>query len=330
MPSPIKKVIEDKDLYEADLFSFGSIIGQITNKSTSIYVLLNRFSEDSEEYKVLMNRLKMCTKLQSFEIDKAKIGQAVKGIPKTWIRKGDDEFLNSILLDKHPYFFRYLYSSTNSKYNSFIKNFDNKTKNILGISLEELKAKELLTGKEKKMLEGYHKYVPVLEDNSVMNNLCRYIESYNFDLRNKIKNSDESKIPELLMRDKKVDEEIYKKVLNMYTFLKAAKTNEMAMNIGSPDTYRELIVNRANKFKERAYLTGYPMYKIADALIYIMYVTHPIKNKALLWEICGDIILENLLKKAKGKIKIPIQDDDGEIEYLNKRYSLDEIVIRKK
>ena len=69
MPKPEKILFTDDDLHKADLLSFGSIIGQITNKSTSIYVLLNRFEKDSEEYKVLMNRLKMCTKLQAFQID---------------------------------------------------------------------------------------------------------------------------------------------------------------------------------------------------------------------------------------------------------------------
>jgi hypothetical protein len=69
MPKPEKILFTDDDLHKADLLSFGSIIGQITNKSTSIYVLLNRFEKDSEEYKTLMNRLKMCTKLQAFQID---------------------------------------------------------------------------------------------------------------------------------------------------------------------------------------------------------------------------------------------------------------------
>ena len=75
-----------------------------------------------------MNRIKMCTKLQSAQIDKAKIGREVKGIPNIWvekqkINKDDSEevkkhkkFLNSILLDKHPYFFIYLYKETYNKY----------------------------------------------------------------------------------------------------------------------------------------------------------------------------------------------------------------------
>ena len=62
----------------------------------------------------------MCTKLQSAQIDKAKIGKEVKGIPNIWIErqkinkddndkvKKEKEFLNSILLDRHPYFFIYL------------------------------------------------------------------------------------------------------------------------------------------------------------------------------------------------------------------------------
>src|SRR5690606_21763285 len=127
-PKSTKKLVEPVDLYKADLFSFGSQIGSITNKSTSAFALLPKFKESSDEYKTLMNRLKMCTKLQSAQIDKAKIGREVKGIPKAWVEfnKIDEhdsievrkkkELLNNTLLDKHPYFFVYLYKDTKRKY----------------------------------------------------------------------------------------------------------------------------------------------------------------------------------------------------------------------
>ena len=112
-PKPEKIIIQEDDLYKADLFSFGSIIGSITNKSTSAYAILPLFKKDSKEHQVTMNRIRMCTKLQSAQIDKAKIGKDVKGIPKIWVDyekiKKDDmdevketkEFNNNLLLDKY-------------------------------------------------------------------------------------------------------------------------------------------------------------------------------------------------------------------------------------
>jgi hypothetical protein len=69
-PKPVPTEITDEKLYESDLFSFGSIIGSITNKSTSGYALLPLLKENTEEYNITMNRIKMCTKLQSAQIDK--------------------------------------------------------------------------------------------------------------------------------------------------------------------------------------------------------------------------------------------------------------------
>ncbi|TCJ00420.1 RNA dependent RNA polymerase, partial [Cytobacillus praedii] len=77
---------KERDLYNADLHSFGSEIGQITNKSTSGYALLAQLEENSTEYKTTLNRIKMCTKLQSAQIDKAKIGRKVKSIPNIWLK----------------------------------------------------------------------------------------------------------------------------------------------------------------------------------------------------------------------------------------------------
>lgn len=110
-------------MFIADKFTFGSIIGAITNKSTTGYALLSyledTYGKDSREYKTVLQRIKMCTKLQSAQIDKAKIGKEVKGIPKIWtdrkyieglnLSNDEKEFLKRIMLDRHPYFFIHLY-----------------------------------------------------------------------------------------------------------------------------------------------------------------------------------------------------------------------------
>jgi hypothetical protein len=260
---------------------------------------------------------------------KSKLGQEVKGIPNNWKYKTGDEFLDSLLLDKHPYFFRYLYPSTDSKYKTFVKNYDNKLKNKMGISLEELLSKEGRNEEEEKMVKDYHKHNPVLEDESVMNNLCKHIESIGFDLKNRIKISDESEIPNLLMRNPEINQKAYDIVMDEYIALKNGKSDEALLNIQDGSTAEELMKNRVGHFKDVLSKSGHNVYDITDCLIYIMYVRKPIKNKALLWEAYGDIILENLLMKNENKIRIPVLSKDGEIEYLNKRYTVKEIDFSK-
>lgn len=72
-PSPKAILFTDRDLYESDLFAFGSKIGQITNKSTTAYALLpdieKKYGRDSEEYRITESRLKQACKAQSAQID---------------------------------------------------------------------------------------------------------------------------------------------------------------------------------------------------------------------------------------------------------------------
>ena len=66
---PKKWLFEPRDLQVADKFTFGSIIGQITNNVTTIRCLMSDYSEDSREYQTLINRMRMGCKLQSLQID---------------------------------------------------------------------------------------------------------------------------------------------------------------------------------------------------------------------------------------------------------------------
>ena len=68
-PSSTKKVLTDEDLFLADKFGFGSIIGSITNKGSSAYALMGNYEVGSDEYNELLTRVRMCTKLQSAQID---------------------------------------------------------------------------------------------------------------------------------------------------------------------------------------------------------------------------------------------------------------------
>ena len=236
-PKSISMVFTEEDLYKADLFAFGSIIGSITNKSTSAYALLPLFNKESLEYQTLINRLKMCTKLQSAQIDKAKIGKKVKGIPKIWIErqkiyKDDDEkvkkekeFLNKILLDKHPYFFIHLYKNTYNKYKKYVKSNDLSSQQKFGLTLNELLIKENCNEKEQSFVDAYYRFLPVIDSDSVMNLLCKHIENVDFDIKSKLKTSKIGDLYKLYMKnDIPKNQETYQKVLNEYKkFMKELK-----------------------------------------------------------------------------------------------------------
>ena len=126
-----KEYIKEEELYLADIQSFDSEIGSITNISTAFYELLSLYEDNPEkmmEVSEILERLKLIRKCQGDSIDKAK-GIKIEPMPKHWTKKvkaSQDnldtiEFINSIVADRKPYFFRYLYPKENAKYINYRK-----------------------------------------------------------------------------------------------------------------------------------------------------------------------------------------------------------------
>jgi len=346
-PKSISMVFTEEDLYKADLFAFGSIIGSITNKSTSAYALLPLFNKESLEYQTLINRLKMCTKLQSAQIDKAKIGKKVKGIPKIWIErqkiyKDDDEkvkkekeFLNKILLDKHPYFFIHLYKNTYNKYKKYVKSNDLSSQQKFGLTLNELLIKENCNEKEQSFVDAYYRFLPVIDSDSVMNLLCKHIENVDFDIKSKLKTSKIGDLYKLYMKnDIPKNQETYQKVLNEYKkFMKELKDlNTMGINQNANkeqfDEESDRIVNNIyDDFKSRMFEICSYAYELTNYLVEIFYCEYKSSNKDILWNSFGKYIFSNIKSNTKESIFFPMPNKEGGIVYLNKKYKLEEVII---
>lgn len=346
-PKPKKILFTDEDLFIADKFTFGSIIGAITNKSTTGYALLSyledTYGKDSREYKTVLQRIKMCTKLQSAQIDKAKIGKEVKGIPKIWtdrkyieglnLSNDEKEFLKRIMLDRHPYFFIHLYPETKRKYKQYIEGVNLSCTHKFGMTIDELIKKDNKTEEEKEYIKNYYHYMPVVNSNSVMNNICKYIENIDFDLKNKIKTTEGKDIYLILMRNENIlDEEVYNSVLENYkNFKKEIKLLRSVERGVKKNKYDETNENSVNtiyeKFKNKMDGLCSNASELVDYLIRIFYVEYPSDNKDLLWNTYGDVILKNLKDKKQSPILFPLPDNNGTIEYLNKKFELKEVNI---
>lgn len=347
VPKPKPILFTEEDLYNADLFAFGSIIGSITNKSTSAYALLPLFDKKSREYKTLINRLKMCTKLQSAQIDKAKIGKEVKGIPKIWIErqkinkkdtneeKDEKEFLNRILLDRHPYFFIHLYKNTKYKYNRYVKGNDLSCQQKFGITLKELLNKKDYTKEEESFVDAYKRFLPVIDSNSVMNMLCKYIEDIDFNIKEKLKVNGLKNIYKFYMNDSiSKNKNTYQKVLKEYaSFMKELKDlNSMGINENpEKNKYDEdsgrIASTIYDAFRDRMFKICSNASELVNYLVEIFYCEYKSSNKDILWNSFGKYIFNNVKSKNNNPILFPTPNDNGDIVYLNKRYKLEEVVI---
>lgn len=350
-PKAVKTIPTEDDLYKADVFSFDSIIGGLTNKSTTGYALLASLPIDSDEYNLTLKRIKTITKAQSAQIDKTKIGKEVKGIVGKWVkyqsppRDEDDniieetpeemrqrKLINDTLLNKHPYFFTHLYTNTKQKYKKHMKKYEILALQEHGITLDEIKNLKRRSIEQQEFLDEFYRKSPVLESDCVMNKICWRIESIDFEIKSLLKDDNDLDLHKLFLNEHVVfDDSTYKAIVNKYKEYNRS-VRELMVNSETQDKSRydeakltSINVNR-ERFKTELLEICSDNKELMNYIIHMFYVDNPKLNKDVMWTLFGNEIVENL-KKKKSTVLIPIQSDDGELEYLNKRYTIKEMEL---
>lgn len=338
-PKPEKKIPTEIDLYHADLFSFGSIIGQITNKSSDAYALLpvlkERYGEDSEEYRLTYSRLKQCCKAQSAQIDKAKIGKEVKGIPKSWVNNSSKDEWNEydlvcsrIRLNKYPYFFKYRYDECNAKLKNYQQKSNADCQLRFGYTVEELMDKPELNDEEAAFIEQYYKYMPVTISDSEVNVLCRYLEGINLQIKDEVKNAPGFDIS--VLKNNSVEytaeqKEAVVAALKEYTGLYSA-----AQGLERPGQTTRMVMLSAYQspvLKARIARVCPNTAAAVNCLVDYYYAENPKSSKETLWETYGRQLTANIVGNTGNRMMFPFPDPEGEIEYLGKKYSMQEVLF---
>ena len=192
---------------------------------------------------------------QRYKGDKAKIGKEVKGIPKIWktyqkinpddieeIRK-EKEFYNSILSDRKPYFFKYLYAQEKKRLNEYNKSFEQKLYRIIGIHLKDLLELKNPTPYQQYLIDNYYKYNGFINSNCEMNRICKYIESIDFEIKQNIRDTSQFDYKTLMNPTVEWNAERYKTIkLVMEKFMKFLYID-----------YKKNDNNEYNQIKETSY-----------------------------------------------------------------------------
>ncbi len=324
------KIVNDDDLLQSNIDSFGNEIGAITNRITSMFEVQSGFSPQSDEYKILDYRIKCGQLLQQDEIDRSK-GVVSKRMPKEWhdfhsINKLEDDNIKRlykrILADKKPYFMRYIYPALMKKYNEYIRNTDKNAVREFQITVSELKSMpyESLTERQKEFLIYYDRRMPVGVNNCVMNKICRKFEEkfdgftggvkkeVDFDYKI-MKIGVEYTIKQYSSIKKLYDE--YNKKLAEYLVHAATERIDECV---SAEELSELNEN----FRRQCDLICPNKYVLCDIVLDICYTRNSTKKFA--WAMCGNEIINNLLFKNEGRISYPQLDENGDFEYCGERF----------
>jgi len=341
-PKPKKILFTKDDLYQSDVFSFGSIIGSLTNKGSNGYALLpligDKYGENDARYKLVKSRLQQCCKAQSAQIDKAKIGKEVKGIPDVWIKRNKlktnksgkiidkhrnrKEFYNETLLDVYPYFFRYIYKDTKKKYKEYVEEYNKTCKHKFNISFDELLTKQRKTSDEQCFIDQFYKYCPVIISDSSMNLVCKYIEGIDFGIANNTKiNATE----EVFKDYKKKDIEY----LDYYDNISDKLKEIIALNRITLETEHNSDVLKDKEVINEFLLICGQIDIVVNCLVDFYYINNTKMNKDFLWKIFGKYIYKNIKNNTESKILFPVKDDNGDLTYLGYKYKLQEIKMNE-
>jgi hypothetical protein len=328
-----KKVPTEEDYIKSDINGFGDSIGSVTNKATNMISLREQFEPDSEEYKRLTYRISTMMNFQQNAIDRIK-GVVARPVPKEWLNSrmfkvedGDDEetiydkqINANIAAEIKPWFFIYRYSQLKSELDKYMKSVKSNCKIRFGKSLEDLYSSEDKSDEEKAFIYNYEKYMPISRAPGTMNRICWRIEDEfkttdvlpNVEFDYSILKSSAEYTQEEYDAIKQLYEEHNK---SMQLFLKGIKKND------SSKEERDVFVSQLTEEFSNACSVVCPNEEVlANILIDICYTSN--KNKSFAWDIAGEQIFNNVLKKNGYIIRYPIKDGDGDIEFCGNKFSL--------
>lgn len=330
-----KKVITEDDLIQANINSFGDEIGKTTNRITSMFEVQSKFPKGSKEYDALDYRIKCGQLYQQNSIDKAK-GIIAKPMPKEWYdrnavrdmdvstpesRELHSLYLN-ILADKKPYFMIYIYPTLMKQYNTYIKNTNKKCIREFRTTIADLLEKENRTPDEEAFVKYYLHRMPVGISDCVMNKICRKIESA-FDGFLRLHSNDVDFDYTMLKYDEEYCSAQYNAILTLYEeYIKRTQdymqyVMKERIDEDESSSQRGLMIQ---DFKRECDIACPDRKQLCNIILDICYQRNCSKQFA--WDICNDEIIDNLLVKNGYVIHYPVMDDEGDIRYGGKSFSL--------
>lgn len=335
MQRKAKKIIpNESDMVRANKLAFGDEIGSTTNKITSMIELQSQFDKEGIEYKTLEYRIMCGQHYQQNSIDKAK-GIIAKPMPKYWYdrtacnklpdstqeEKNFKELCLKIVADKKPYFMRYIYPELMAEYNKYLRDTNNKCIREFKISLSDLMSKSDKSDDECAFMEYYHRFMPVGNNPCTINRICCLFEDKFKEYISDLKSSLEFDYS-ILKSGVEYSRHDYKKIEKI-----KLEYDDCVRN------YQKL-ANRQRLDKDEVGLTRETMLlnfkstcesicsnqkELCDIVLDLCYSNT--KSKQFAWDICGDVIIENLLEKNNSTINYPLKvDKDEEFKFMGEKF----------
>ena len=325
----------DDEQVKGQLNGYNSKVGFATNISSSLYCLLDEFPMGSEEHSTILKRLKIGRVIQGEIIDGVK-GLEIPPFRNHWTKprkitsdmSGEEKkkwgLYNKIACKVRPAFFRFLYQHYMTDYNRELKRyniysylkFDKPFKDIFNIKEK--------TKEEQTLVDSYKWNTFFLDNDSVVNRISRYMRT-NLALVARYTSKQVSYCDWKVLKNEEHELNPYgitrmKFYLEEYKAFKKGLRHDLVNSYGSLDAFISYLK------KESASTISSNESELADYALEVTY-NGEVGMVEFAWKMFPDGILQNIMRSSLNKIQFPIQDDNGDIEYLWNRYSLKEFSV---
>lgn len=323
-------------LYEAHMKGFGTKVGFLTNVSSTYYSLISNYAKDSQEYNTILQRLKWGRASQGLELDRQK-GLIIPPFPVHWTKykkitndmSSEEQeqhiYNNTLLAERRPFFFVYLYSHYMRRYKREQAIYNNISLTRFGLSFHEMVNLPEKTQEQEDIISRYNKKTYFIDNDSVMNVLCHYMEeqlrkittnktviSKNFDYTILLSNSFEKPV-------KKDIEKVFLLYKEYKSFKRNFRENHNEFEEGEYSSLEQIY----HYINQKAYLAiTNNSEELANMIVYCCYAVMGKQSKYFCWSVFGKEILQNIKNKKTDKfVRIPMPAENGKIDYLWKSYS---------
>lgn len=335
-----KCIPTEDDIVQSNINSFGNAVGEVTNRITSMFEVRSRYDKYSREYKILDYRIKCGQLYQQNAIDKTK-GIEAKPMPAKWynwisnkISKGKDAsekkenwFNRKLIADKKPYFMQYVYPKEKALMNEYIKRNNEKCIMRFRITLNELVTKKTKSNDEYKFLKYYYKKMPLGMSPCTVNKICWKIESVFDEIS---PSHTESFDYSILKCDVDYSRQMYNKIKKIYDKYRRETSNYMqyakSERIKSDDKQIQKYIFK-EQFKRQC-SEQCPNEEYLCNIVLDMCYSKSKYSKQFAWDICGEMFIQNLLKRNNYIISYPTLERNGEIEFNGMNFTMKKTEIK--
>ena len=333
-----KKIPEERDIIEANKLAFNDDIGIVTNHVTSMIERRAGFDPDMEEYKKLEYRIMCGQEYQQETIDRIK-GIICEPMPSYWyshrdlkdIKDPDErEMAERICAQYKPYFMCYVYPGLKKSHQDYIKNSERGCLRRFGhygiYNIDDLENCEDKTQDMEAFLKHYYSDRKIGEYDCTINKICWYFEKTfpKYGQMPKPKQFDYNILKagvEYSQKDYAAISALYNDYLyGLQERMKALRKGEEKQDEESGAIREEMI----RLFRMRASIACPNIVELCDIVLDICYQKEGSKQFA--WDVAGEQIVANLLKKHGGVLSYPAAGGN-EFTYGGENFSMKSVRV---